>query len=142
LKIAIWALICSGEHFLVESKKRTRVKRRLDPLNKPATKGQKRHWTQHAKMAYKGIKGLTTTRHNPTNGTKQGQKAWGRSERLADGMGHESAHKWLILCEPYKNPIHPSQRETTNEPQRGHGIRNHEIAQSHEDTVQTASGKS
>jgi hypothetical protein len=29
LKIAIWALICSGEYFLLESKKRTRVKRRL-----------------------------------------------------------------------------------------------------------------
>ena len=50
---------------------------------------------------------------NPTNGTKQGQKAWGRSERLADGMGHESAHKWLMLCEPDKNPTH---RETTKGP--------------------------
>ena len=68
---------------------------------------------------HKWLNRLATTRYKPDKRDKTGPKGMGRSELLADGMGHESAHKWLILRESDKNPINPSQRETTKGLQRG-----------------------
>ena len=70
-------------------------------------------------MAHKGLKGLSTTGHNPTNGIKQGQKAWGRSIKVAEYMTglpkrelmKQKLHKAVELARK-RLQVEPTERNT------------------------------